>query len=86
MEAFHTANVIHRDLKLENILIDEKGHVKVRDFGISSYVYIESQTQSKTAGIGTLKIIMPELLKESSNYDNKVDVYSFGVVMFFILI
>ncbi|KAK8892241.1 hypothetical protein M9Y10_029464 [Tritrichomonas musculus] len=65
MEDFHAVNVIHRDLKPENILIDENGHVKVRDFGISSYVYIESQMQSKTAGIGALKIIVPEILKES---------------------
>ena len=85
MEAVHAKNVIHRDLKPENILIDAYGHVKISDFGISCYVDIENQTNSKTAGIGTLKFMAPELLKESTHYDCKVDIYSFGVVIFFIL-
>lgn len=85
MEAVHAANLIHRDLKPENILIDEDGHIRISDFGVSCLVDLESQTQSKTTGVGTLKFMAPELLNENEHYDNKVDVYSFGVVAFFIL-
>ncbi|KAK8857608.1 hypothetical protein M9Y10_016013 [Tritrichomonas musculus] len=85
MEAVHKANLIHRDLKPANILIDEDGHVKISDFGVSCIVDVENQTSSLTAGVGTLKFMAPELLNESTHYDNKVDVYSFGVVAFFIL-
>lgn len=85
MKEVHASNIIHRDLKPENILLDEMKHVKVSDFGISCVVDVSAQTQSKTTGLGTLKFMAPELLNESSHYDEKVDVYSFGVVVFFIL-
>ncbi|KAK8841497.1 hypothetical protein M9Y10_027116 [Tritrichomonas musculus] len=85
MESVHAARMIHRDLKPENVLFDESGHVKVSDFGVACIVEVEGQTQSKTSGVGTLKFMAPELLNESTKYDNKVDVYSFGVVAFFIL-
>ena len=85
MEAVHAANMIHRDLKPENVLFDIEGHVKISDFGVACIVDVESQTQSKTSGVGTLKFMAPELLNESTKYDNKVDVYSFGVVLFFVL-
>lgn len=85
MEAVHAANMIHRDLKPENVLFDIEGHVKISDFGVACIVDVESQTQSKTSGVGTLKFMAPELLNESTKYDNKVDVYSFGVVVFLIL-
>ena len=85
MSAVHAAGLIHRDLKPSNILIDSKKHVRVSDFGVSCVSSIESQTQSSTGGVGTIKFMAPELLNESSKYSNKVDVYSFGVVVFFIL-
>ena len=85
MESVHAASLIHRDLKPENILIDEEGHVRLSDFGVSCFDDIESQNQSKTTGIGTLKFMAPELLNENKHYNNKVDVYSFGVVIYFIL-
>ena len=85
METVHESNIVHRDLNPENILIDQKVHVKISDFGISCYVDVEKQTMSKTVGMGTLKFMAPELLNESTHYINKVDVYSFIVVAFFVL-
>lgn len=85
MKAVHGSHLIHRDLKPENILLDDKKHAKLSDFGISCFVDVSTQTQSKTGCIGTLKFMAPELLNESTKYSEKVDVYSFGVVVFFIL-
>ena len=62
MEAVHSSNLIHRDLKLGNIQIDDKGHFKLSDFGIACIVDVEDQTQTKTSGVGTLKFMAPELL------------------------
>ncbi|KAK8887762.1 copper transport protein ctr1 [Tritrichomonas musculus] len=85
MKEVHRSNIIHRNLKPENILIDEEGHVRVSDFGMSRLEDGEMQMQSKTAGVGNLKFKAPEILNESTHYNEKVDVYSFGVVLFFIL-
>lgn len=85
MESVHAAHMIHRDLKPENVLFDSEGHIKISDFGVACIVDVEGQTQSKTSGVGTLKFMAPELLNESTKYDDKVDVCSFGVVLFFIL-
>lgn len=84
MKYIHARNIIHRDLKLENILINKDKHVKICDFGISTL--IDSYTQTTyTHNIGTALFMAPELMKKNSNYDNKVDVYAFGVIMYFIL-
>ena len=85
MESVHAARMIHRDLKPENVLFDSDGHVRISDFGVACIVDVEGQTQSMTSCVGTLKFMAPELLNESTTYDNKVDIYSFGVVLFFIL-
>ncbi|KAK8833826.1 hypothetical protein M9Y10_026488 [Tritrichomonas musculus] len=85
MKEVHSHGMIHRDLKPENVLLDGSKHVKLTDFGVSCIADVTGQAQSKTAGLGTLKFMAPELLQESTHYDEKVDVYSFGVVAFFIL-
>lgn len=85
MKKVHEIGLIHRDLKPENILLDESNHAKLSDFGISCLIDVETQSQSRTEGVGTLLFMAPELLNGSTHYGQKVDIYSFGFVMFFIL-
>ena len=68
MKEVHIHGMIHRDLKPENNLLDSSKHVKLTDFGVSCIVDVTSQTQSKTAGLGPLKFMAPELLQESTHY------------------
>ena len=68
----HKRNVVHRDLKLEMILLDEKLNVKVADFGFSSYKHVSKLKSYK----GTMTYMAPEI-KEGLVYNGKqTDVFS----------
>lgn len=71
----HEPPIVHRDLKSENLLIDN-WHVKVADFGMAR-VKVTSHTMSQC---GTPKYMAPEILRNEP-YDESCDVYSFGVVL-----
>ena len=85
LKSVHSAGVIHRDLKLENILLDEDNHAKVSDFGLSGFIEQESGGWSRTQMVGTASYMAPELVQGRKDYDEKVDVYAFGVVVFMIV-
>lgn len=84
MKYVHKKKIIHRDLKMKNILINSNKHVKICDFGIAKVTDLTTYT-SLTKGIGTLAFMAPELFNQNEQYNEKVDVYAFGVVMYFML-
>lgn len=78
----HEKNIIHRDLKLENILIDSPknlSNIKICDFGLSTI----SQEYS-TVFCGSPGYIAPEVLKYQP-HTNKIDVFSVGIILFSVL-
>ncbi|KAL3527264.1 hypothetical protein ACH5RR_011920 [Cinchona calisaya] len=81
MNYLHQNNIIHRDLKTANLLMDEHEVVKVADFGVSRVV---SQTGVMTAETGTYRWMAPEVI-EHKPYDHKADVFSFGIVLWELL-
>ncbi|MBO0812824.1 MAG: serine/threonine protein kinase, partial [Microlunatus sp.] len=84
LAAAHEAGLVHRDVKPENVLISERGDVKVGDFGLARA--ITAQTSTATAGllIGTVSYLPPELVL-TGKADARSDVYSAGVVLFELL-
>ncbi|KAG6552390.1 hypothetical protein Mapa_006244 [Marchantia paleacea] len=81
MDYLHQNNIIHRDLKAANLLMDENEVVKVADFGVAR---VQDHSGIMTAETGTYRWMAPEVI-EHKPYDRKVDVFSFGVVLWELL-
>ena len=86
----HLNNIAHRDIKLENILVEQEIesngeqllNVKLIDFGTSNYVKTEN-TNNFTVKVGSPFYMAPEVLNKK--YNNKCDIWSCGVIMFMLL-
>ncbi|EOY15151.1 hypothetical protein QUC31_000393 [Theobroma cacao] len=81
MSYLHQNNIMHRDLKAANLLMDENGVVKIADFGVAR---VQAQSGVMTAETGTYRWMAPEVI-EHKPYDHKADVFSFGVVLWELL-
>ena len=79
IEYLHKQNIIHRDIKLDNILIDRNMNPKICDFGISS----EKETGKKIYDTGgTPAFLAPEVILGQGEVDFKTDVWSLGVLLY----
>jgi serine/threonine protein kinase len=79
MSRLHKANVIHRDLKSLNVLLDGRYLPFIADYGIARVV--DDAHNLMTRDCGSSSWMAPEQMM-SSTYDNKVDVYSYGCVLY----
>ncbi|GAM20176.1 hypothetical protein SAMD00019534_033510 [Acytostelium subglobosum LB1] len=80
MQFLHSRNIIHRDLKSSNLLLDKHFNIKIADLGIARETTF---TQTMTT-IGTVAWTAPEILRHES-YNNKADVYSYALVLWELL-
>lgn len=77
MTYLHSKNVVHRDLKSHNLLVDENGRIKICDFGFSRKV---GDAEEPMTLCGTDEWMAPEVML-GEKYDAKADVFSFGMVL-----
>ncbi|CAI5745785.1 unnamed protein product [Peronospora destructor] len=78
----HAKDVIHRDLKLANLLINEDGEVKISDFGLATRLGEDHGTMC-----GTPNFIAPEVLTaENEPYNETVDIWSLGCILYCLLL
>jgi len=75
----HRNSIVHRDLKIENILISKTGDIKIIDFGLSNL--FSPRAHLKTF-CGSLYFAAPELLQARQYTGPEVDVWSFGIVLY----
>ena len=79
MNYLHFNSIVHRDLKLENILIANDNLIKISDFGTSK----EFDSKEEMTFVGTYTYMAPELIKTKEGLicNEKVDIWSFGCVL-----
>lgn len=92
LDYMHTQNIVHRDIKLSNVLVDGDRNIKIADFGLSAYI---NPGEKKTTICGTPNYIAPEVLTSGKKKDNgevcsghsfQADTWSAGIVLYIMLI
>ena len=80
MNYLHKLGVIHRDLKLGNVVLDENDRGKITDFGLS-VVKTASQTSMQLDESGTPQYMAPESFGLVPTFSTKSDVYAFSIIL-----
>ncbi|CAI2382949.1 unnamed protein product [Moneuplotes crassus] len=78
IEELHRHNIVHRDLKLDNIMIGADGHVKLVDFGFAKH--LRSQSSKAKTKCGTPDYLPPEVIRGIGS-DLRSDIWSLGVLL-----
>jgi tRNA A-37 threonylcarbamoyl transferase component Bud32 len=84
LRACHAQNVIHRDLKPQNVIVAEDGSLKVLDFGIAKMTALGDLTQTGSAPVGSPEYMAPELFA-GGLADPRTDLYAVGIMAFELL-
>lgn len=79
LEHLHSLDIVFRDMKLENVIVDAEWHAKLTDFGLSRKLTDEALTMC-----GSFGYVAPEVLTKTG-YSLAVDLYSYGVTMYMLL-
>jgi serine/threonine protein kinase len=80
LQEAHSKGIVHRDVKMDNIMVNSKNQIKVMDFGLAKLKGSLKLTKTSST-VGTLAYMAPEQI-EGGEVDARSDIFSFGVVLF----
>ena len=83
LEAAHTEGILHRDLKPQNIMIDQQGRAIVMDFGLARSLELDGMTQTG-ALVGTMEYMSPEQAL-GNTLDQRSDIFTLGLIFYELL-
>jgi polo-like kinase 1 len=80
MEYMHKMRVIHRDLKLANLLLDDQFNLKIADLGLAAK--LEFSDEKRRTMCGTPNYIAPEIISGETGHSYEVDIWSAGIICY----
>ena len=84
LQYLHNLKIIHRDLKLANLLLSEDMKLKLGDFGLATK--FEFEGERKRSLCGTPNYIAPEILEGKNGYSFEVDIWGIGIILYILII
>lgn len=84
LKYLHSHRIIHRDLKLGNLFLNDKMEIKLGDFGLATKLDFDGE--KKRTICGTPNYIAPEVLEGKSGHSYEVDIWSLGVIIYTLII
>ena len=79
VNALHKMNILHRDIKSDNVFISSEGDVTLADLGLS--VFLSQENTHRQTKCGTLQWMAPELI-DGKPYSKSVDVWAVGITAY----
>jgi polo-like kinase 1 len=84
LKYLHSHRIIHRDLKLGNLFLNDKMQIKLGDFGLATKLDFDGE--KKRTICGTPNYIAPEVLEGRAGHSYEVDIWSLGVIIYTLII